>query len=210
MQQPPSAEDQAATRPADAVALLRDGNARFVAGEPRPRDPAAAAAAAVDGQHPLAAIVGCVDSRVPPELVFDLGIGEAFVARVAGTVVDDDVLGSLEFATRLAGTPAIVVLGHSACGAVEGAMDGAELGHLTGLLAKIRPAVVEASGGPEAPGSDDPALVQRTVEANVTNSVAAILGRSDVIRELHEAGTVTVEGAVYDLATREVTWLDPA
>lgn len=205
-----TAQSQADTSPDDAVAWLAAGNERFVSGTATDRDLLAQAAATADGQHPLAAVVGCIDSRVPVEAVVDAGIGDVFVARTAGNVVDDDVLGSLEFATALAGVKAVVVLGHSACGAVKGACAGAELGHLTGLLAKITPAVVEASGGDATPGSDDPALVQRAVEANVRRVVATILGRSEVIRGLCDDGDLVVRGAWYDLATGRITWLDAA
>lgn len=206
---PPTAETQAATTPADALRLLREGNARFVDGTPTPREPLAdAAATARDGQFPLAAVVGCVDSRVPVETVLDLGIGDAFVARVAGNVVDDDVLGSLEFATELAGVPAVVVLGHTACGAVKGACDGAELGHLTGLLARITPAIEEVTGGDPTPGSDDAALVDRVVEANVRRTVTGLTEDSPVLAARVDAGTLVVAGAVYDLASGVVRWLD--
>jgi carbonic anhydrase len=202
-----TAESQAATTPHQALAWLREGNVRFVDGERRDRDLLAQAAATADGQHPLAAVVGCIDSRVPVEVVFDAGIGDVFVARTAGNVVGGDVLGSLEFATKLAGVKAVVVLGHSSCGAVKGACDGAELGHLTGLLAKITPAVQDVTDGEPTPGSDDPELVQQVVEANVRRVVATILDRSEVIAELHDAGEVAVVGAWYDLATGEVRWL---
>lgn len=200
-------QDQAATTPAAAVDRLAAGNARFVAGEATARDLLAQAAETADGQYPLAAVLGCIDSRVPVEAVLDLGIGDAFVARTAGNVVDDDVLGGFEFATELAGAKAIVVLGHSSCGAVKGACDGAELGHLTGLLARITPAVREVTGE-DAPGSGDAAVVQQVVEANVRRAVAAMTGRSDVLRARVDAGELVVRGAVYDLASGRVTWLD--
>jgi carbonic anhydrase len=203
-----TAGTQAATTPEDAIAWLEAGNERFAGGRSTERDLLTQAAATADGQYPLAAVVGCIDSRVPVEAVLDAGIGDVFVARTAGNVVDDDVLGSLEFASALAGVKAIVVLGHSACGAVMGACDGAELGHLTGLLAKITPAVVEASGGDPAPGSDDPDLVQRAVEANVRRVAATIRDRSDVIAGLCDDGDLVVRGAWYDLATGRVAWLD--
>lgn len=203
-----TAADQAAATPADALRRLREGNTRFVDADTRDRDLLAQAAATADGQHPLAAVVGCIDSRVPVELVLDQGIGDVFVARTAGNVVDGDVLGSLEFATRLAGVKAVVVLGHSSCGAVKGACDGAELGHLTGLLGKITPAVEEVTGGDPTPGSEDGDVVQQVVEANVRRVAATILDRSEVIAELHDAGEVAVVGAWYELATGRVHWLD--
>ena len=200
-----TAGEQAATTPAGAIERLAAGNNRFVERTAVERDHLAQVAATASGQHPFVAIVSCIDSRVPPELVFDLGIGDAFVARTAGNVVDGDVLGSLEFATAVAGAKAIVVLGHSACGAVKGACDGVELGHLTGLLAKITPSV-EAVAGEPTPGSGDAEVVQRGVEANVDAMAAAIVDRSDVIAGLVESGDVTVAGAVYDLESGVVTW----
>ena len=136
-----TAETQAATTPAEALARLRAGNGRFTSDNLVVRNHLASASATATGQFPFAAVLGCIDSRVPVELVFDAGIGDLFAARTAGNVVGEDVIGSLEFAAELAGVKVIVVLGHSACGAVKGACDGAELGHLTQLLAKIRPAV---------------------------------------------------------------------
>ena len=201
-----STESQAEATPASVIDELRSGNARFVAGEPTERDLLAQAAATAGGQHPLAAVLGCIDSRVPVEAVFDQGIGDVFVARTAGNVVDADVLGGLEFATALAGAKAIVVLGHTACGAVKGACDGAELGHLTQLLAKITPAV-EAIAGESAPGSGDATLVGRVVEQNVRNSVAT-LAASEVLSARIADDDLVIVGAVYDLATGVVTWLD--
>lgn len=204
---PPTADDQRRATPDDVLARLRAGNDRAVADDPRARDLAADRAAVVDGQHPLAFVLSCIDSRVPPEVVLDAGLGELFVARSAGNVVDDDVLGGLEFACALVSTPLVVVLGHTACGAVKGACDGAELGHLTGLLAKITPAVEEVAGEP-APGSGDPALVDRVVEANVRRSMAAVTGRSEVVADLVSSEDVAVVGGVYDLVSGEVRWLD--
>jgi len=200
--------DQAATTPADAIERLRAGNQRFVAGEATARDLLAQAAATATGQFPVAAVLSCIDSRVPAEAVLDAGIGDVFVARSAGNVVDDDVLGGFEFATELAGAKAIVVLGHSACGAVKGACDGAELGNLTQLLAKITPAVEAESNG-ESPGSSDDAFVQRVVETNVRNAVAAFTERSDVLSARVASGDLAIVGAVYDLASGQVTWLNP-
>lgn len=199
---------QAEATPESVLEWLRTSQERFADGSTTSRDWQAQVKATAGGQYPLAAFVSCIDSRVPPEIVFDLGIGDAFAARTAGNVVDDDVLGSLEFATRIAGVKAVVVLGHSACGAVKGACDGVELGHLTGLLAKITPAVEEASGGNPTPGSGDAALVQRAVYANVRNVVTTISRSSTVIADLCGSGEMAVVGAVYDLATGRVDWLE--
>lgn len=199
------AETQRSVRPDDAIATLVAGNERFVAGTAAERDFLHQVTATADGQHPLVVVLGCIDSRVPVEVVFDLDIGDAFVVRTAGNVVDGDVLGSLEFATKVAGAKAIVVLGHTKCGAVIGACDGVELGHLTGLLSKITPAVEAVAGEPK-PGSSDPALVQQVAECNVRSAVGTILDRSDVIAELVESGDLAVVGAIYDLDNGMVTW----
>ncbi len=202
-----TATSQAEITPDEVVAWLRAGNDRFATGAGTDRDLLAQAAATADGQFPLAAVLGCIDSRVPIEAVLDVGIGDVFVGRSAGNVVDADVIGGFEFATALAGAKAIVVLGHSACGAVKGACDGAELGHLTQLLAKITPAVETASGGDPAPGSGDPDLVQRVIEQNVANSMAT-LRTSEVLAAREGTGDLRIVGGVYDLASGRVSWLD--
>ena len=150
-------------------------------------------------------MLGCIDSRVPPELMFDQNIGDMFVARIAGNFVDDDILGSLEFATQLAGARLIVVLGHSECGAVKGAVDDAKLGHLTGLLAQIRPALagVEYRG---VPSSKDKALVQRVAERNVQDAVKK-LARAPVLAGQVGEGRLLILGAMHDVATGKIGWL---
>lgn len=202
-----TAEHQAAATPAEVLAWLRAGNQRFATASMAQRDLLAHAGATAGGQHPLASVLGCIDSRVPVETVLDMGIGDVFTARTAGNVADDVVIGSLEFATAIAGSKVVVVLGHEACGAVKGACDGAELGFLTGLLAKITPAVEQVAGS-TAPGSGDAELVAKIVEQNVRNVVAELTGRSDVLAGLVEQGDLLVVGAVYDLATGVIRWLD--
>jgi carbonic anhydrase len=199
---------QSRATPESTLQWLRAGNDRFVAAEPADRDLLAQVRATAEGQHPLAAIVGCIDSRVPPEIVFDLGIGDVFALRSAGNVVDEDMLGGLEFAAEVTGVKAIVVLGHTACGAVKGACDGVELGHLTGLLAKIKPAVQATAGSGPNPGSGDAAFVDRVVERNVRDVAVAITARSDVLDALVERGELATAGAVYDVRTGRADWLD--
>ncbi len=201
-----TSETQAAATPESVRSWLVDGADRFASGARTDRDLAAQVVATADGQHPLAAIVSCIDSRVPPEIVLDTGIGDVFAARTAGNVVDDDVLGSLEFAAAVAGVKVIAVLGHTACGAVKGACDGVELGHLTGLLAKITPAVRRVSGQ-DAPGSGDAAVVDAVVEANVVDQMAVITDRSEVLRGLVDDGRLAIVGGVYDLGTGATRWL---
>jgi carbonic anhydrase len=137
---PPSKAEQTAMTPAQAFERLKAGNARYVSGQRLPRDLAAERAATASGQFPFAVVLSCLDSRTSSELIFDQGIGDVFNARVAGNVLNDDILGSMEFGCKAAGAKLIAVIGHSKCGAVKGACAGVELGHLTGLLAKIKPA----------------------------------------------------------------------
>ena len=193
--------------PDRALAQLRAGNARSAAGLRMTRDLIAERLALVGGQHPRSFVVGCIDSRVPPEVVFDAGLGELFVCRTAGSIVDDDVLAAIEYGVAMSDVALVVVLGHTGCGAVSGACAGIELGHLTALLELIRPAVLEVTGVP-VPGTDDPTVVDRVVAVNVRHQLARIRAESDVVRELEETDEVRVVGAVYDLGTGEVTWLD--
>lgn len=197
-------ETQGQVSPDAALKRLQEGNARFVAGETIHCDLRRQVKETAGGQAPFAAIVGCIDSRVPPELVFDQRIGDIFAARVAGNVVSDDILGSLEFATQLAGAKLIVVLGHSECGAVKGAVDDAKLGHLTGLLAQIRPALagVEYRG---VPSSKDKALVQRVAERNVQDAVKKLVRAPVLSRQVGE-GRLLIVGAMHDVATGKISW----
>jgi carbonic anhydrase len=198
---------QAALDPNGALQKLRDGNARFVGGRSLHCDLLAQVRATASGQAPFAAIVGCIDSRVPPELVFDQRIGDIFVARIAGNFVNTDIIGSLEFATKLAGAKAIVVLGHSDCGAIKGAIDDVKLGNLTATLANIRPSVakVAALTGPHT--SKDPVFVQSVAEQNAKDAAALVLSRSTVVRDLVAARKLTVAAAMHDLSTGVVSWL---
>ena len=196
---------QSATPPEEALKRLQQGHQRFANGKPLHCDLRPQVRGTASGQAPFAAIVGCIDSRVPPELVFDQHIGDIFAARVAGNIINDDILGSLEFATRLAGAKLIVVLGHSECGAVKGAIDGAQLGHLTGLLARIKPSLqrLDYQG---VPSSKDKALVQRVAERNARDAVAQ-LQRAEVLRALVEQGQLKIVAAMHDVATGRIDWL---
>jgi len=196
-------ESQAAMTPARALERLREGNARFVSHAMKRRDWSAKVAATTSGQFPYAAILACMDSRAPVEVVFDQGLGDVFAVRVAGNVVNDDELGSLEYAVKV-GTKLIVVLGHTSCGAVKGAIDDVQLGHLTGLLAKIRPAVAAAN----CSSSKDEACVTAVAERNVRQSMQEIRDRSPYLKKYLDAGTVGLIGAMYDVATGKVTFLE--
>lgn len=199
-------DSQRATSPAEALARLKAGNERFVGGHTVNCDLLKQAKETAKGQAPFATVVGCIDSRVPPELVFDQRIGDIFCARVAGNFVNTDIIGSLEFATKITGTRAVVVLGHNECGAVKGAIDNAKLGNLTATLANIRPAVkaTKASGDRT---SKNAALVQAVAETNVRMAVAKLTAKSPLMKQLVAAGDLTIVGAMHDLATGKVSWL---
>ena len=195
---------QAEMTPGKALSALKDGNARFAAGRTTPRDLQAQVHATAGGQYPFAAIVSCMDSRAPVELVFDRGLGDVFSLREAGNVVDVDTLGGLEYATKVIGVKLVLVMGHSHCGAVKGAIDDVKLGNLTALLAKIRPAIE----GPVPPGgSKDDAFVEKVAERNVRLSMKEIREKSPVVKELVDSGTVGLAGAMYDIDTGKVVFL---
>ena len=197
-------ESQAAMTPAAALARLEEGNRRFVANATRQRDWSAKVVATASGQFPFAAVLGCMDSRVPIEVAFDQGIGDVFGVRIAGNVVNSDELGSLEYAVSV-GSRLIVVLGHTSCGAVKGAIDGVELGNLTGLLEKIQPAVA-AAGCSDA---KDDRCVSEVAEENVRLALAKIREGSPYLREHIDSGRVGLVGAIYDVATGKVAFLKP-
>lgn len=200
---------QRAMTPAQALADLKAGNERFVASKTTDRNWIAEAEyTAENGQYPKAIILSCLDSRVPVEVVFDQGIGDVFVGRVAGNFENTDMVGSFEFGTAVAGSKLIVVLGHTSCGAVKGAIQRAELGNLTATLANIRPAVDAAHRALPGVSKDDPEFVQRVVEENVRMTVNDIMESSAVITGLVEKGDLKVVGAWYDLETGKVHWLD--
>lgn len=204
-----TAAEQQALTPEQVLADLKAGNERFVAGKLTQRDYTAQARATADGQHPKAAILGCLDSRVPPELVFDQGIGDIFVGRVAGNFEDVGMVGSFEFATKVAGSKLIVVLGHSSCGALKGAADDAELGNLTATLENFDEVLQRAREATE--GADDASnaeLISLMVEMNVRETMEDIVESSPVIAEMIENGDLAIAGGVYDLATGRVNWLN--
>jgi len=203
---PFDAARQASVSPDQALELLKQGNARFVSGKMVHCDLRAQVKATATAQAPFAAVVGCIDSRVPPELVFDQRLGDIFAARVAGNFVNTDIIGSLEFATKLAGAKLIVVLGHSECGAIKGAVDDAKMGNLTAMLANIRPAVgkVKVEG---AQDSKNKKLVQAVADQNARDASAMLMARSEVLRELVAAGKLKIVAAMHDVGTGKVAWM---
>jgi carbonic anhydrase len=200
-------ETQAATTPGKALQMLKDGNARFVQGKMLERDYMQQVKATGDGQFPFAAVVGCIDSRASNELIFDQGIGDIFSARVAGNFVNDDMLGSLEFACAAAGAKLIVVVGHTECGAVKGACDDVVLGNLTQTLANIKPAVAAVSGHEADRSSGNAAFVQAVADKNVVLTLDRIRERSPILRGMVDKFDIGLAGAMYDVHTGQVTFM---
>lgn len=203
-----TAEEQKALTPSQILTRLKDGNERFVAGDHTDYDLNAQVVATANGQYPKAIILGCLDSRVPPEKVFDVGIGEIFVGRVAGNFENVDMLGSFEFGAAVAGSKVIVVLGHTGCGAVKGAIDRAQLGNLTATLANIEPAIVAAGNPNGERSSSNTAFVNRVITENVRLTVNDIRTRSPVLAQMEREGNLMIVGGVYDLATGRIDWMD--
>lgn len=200
-----TADEQAALTPDKVIEMLKEGNQRYVNNEITARDLPAQVKKAVSGQYPEAIILSCVDSRVPVEYVFDKGVGDIFVARVAGNFVNEDMLGSMEFACKVAGSKAIVVLGHEHCGAVKAAIDDVDLGNITPMIAKIKPAIeaVEYEGDRSTKNAE---FVQMVCESNVRNTIQEIRTKSPVLKEMEDNGEIKIVGATYDLDTGEVSF----
>jgi carbonic anhydrase len=192
--------------PAYIIDELKKGNQRFRSGEMTSRNYLAEKRASASGQYPAAVVLGCLDSRVPAEVVFDTGIGDVFVGRVAGNVVNDDMLGSMEFACGVSGAKVVLVLGHTACGAVKGAIDDVVLGNLTGLLARIKPAISATKYDGEK-SSKNAAYVDAVARTNVVLGLADIRRRSPILEGLEEKGTIKITGAMYDLSTGAVDFV---
>lgn len=188
-----------------ALARLKAGNDRFMTGQMLKRDLPSQVKVSSTGQYPFASVVSCLDSRASAELVFDQGIGDVFSARVAGNIINDDILGSLEFGSKVAGAKVIVILGHTSCGAIKGACDDVALGNLTGLLAKIKPAISNVSYAGNRTSKND-AFVEMVAEANVRRTVQEVLDRSPVLRDMQAKGEVKIVGAMLDVATGKIAW----
>lgn len=200
---------QAAITPNKAIELLKEGNQRFVTRKMANRDLLDQVNDTASGQYPFATVLSCIDSRVSAELIFDQGVGDIFSARVAGNIVNEDLLGSIEFACKLAGTKVFVILGHTACGAVKGACDGAKLGNLTILLDKIMPAV-NAISQPSDPGqrnSKNIDFVNDVAVKNVHMTIENTRNMSPVLKEMEDNGEIKIVGAMYDINNGKVTFL---
>lgn len=201
-------ETQSSMTPQKALQYLREGNERFVNNLRAHRDLLQQVNETRDGQFPFATIVTCIDSRTSAELVFDQGLGDVFSARIAGSVINDDILGSLEFSCKVAGSRIIVVLGHSQCGAIKGAVDKVQLGNLSTLLNKIQPSVYRERTTKENRTSKNAAFVENVMEIQTRRSVSQIVENSVVLREMIDASELYLIGAVYSVESGQVTFLE--
>ena len=194
--------------PDEVLRLLKDGNRRFVSGTLTSRDHSKLVREAANGQFPKAMILSCVDSRIPVEDVFDRGIGDVFVARVAGNFENTDILGSMEFACKVSGAKLVLVLGHEHCGAVKAAIDGVVLGNITRMLENIKPAVESISGYEGRKSSENPEFVHMVAEKNVRLTIEDVRRRSTILKEMEDAGDIKIVGALYDMDTGKIDFLE--
>ncbi len=201
-----TAETQAAITPSQALDILKEGNQRFVDNLRADRVLMDQVIETKSGQYPFATILHCIDSRVSAELLFDQGVGDVFSIRVAGNFVNVDILGSMEFACKLAGTKLLVVMGHTHCGAVKGACDHVEMGNLTAMLSKITPVVETVEKKYDDKGSSNAALVQEVAEENVKNAIAQIRSQSAILAQMEKNGEIDIVGAMYDIETGKVSF----
>lgn len=199
-------EEQAALTPDMVIQSLKEGNERFMRNDLTARDHSAQVRKSVNAQFPKAIVLSCVDSRVPVEDVFDRGIGDIFVARVAGNFVNEDILGSMEFACKVSGSKLVLVMGHEHCGAVKSAVDDVKLGNITPMLAKIRPAVeaVEYEGDRSSKNQE---FVHKVNERNVQNTIENIRTGSPILKEMEDKGEIKIVGALYDMDNGKVTMM---
>ena len=189
--------------PDEIIAYVKMGNERFRAGLRKNRDFLREQTNSAKGQHPSAVVLSCVDSRAPAEIILDLGIGDMFNSRVAGNILNEDILGSLEFACAVAGSKVVLVMGHTACGAIMGAIDKVQLGNLTSLLEKIRPAIEATQYDGERTSKND-TFVNAVARKNVELTIAGIRTKSPLLKELETKGSIKIVGAMYNLATAGV------
>lgn len=201
-------ELQAAISPSMALELLNEGNKRFVNNLKINRNLLQQANETSDGQHPFAVILSCIDSRTSAELIFDQGLGDVFSIRIAGNIINEDILGSMEFGCKVAGSKIIVVLGHTKCGAIKGACDHVEMGNLTALLSKIQPAVYDEKTVTENRNSGNNEFVEKVASINVKRAVHAIMERSPILKEMIESGSIGIVGGTHDITTGEVRFYD--
>jgi carbonic anhydrase len=187
---------------------LKEGNERFVNNLKYNRDLLKQVNETRDGQWPFAVVLSCIDSRTSAELIFDQGLGDVFSVRIAGNIINEDILGSMEFACKVAGSKFILVLGHSKCGAVKGACDHVEMGNLTALLSKLQPAVNAETKTTENRNSSNSVFVEGVAALNVRHTVAEILARSPILKEMIDSGAIGIAGAMYNVETGTVDFYD--
>lgn len=202
-----TAEEQAKLTPDLVIKSLKEGNKRFVNNDLTARDHTIQIRKTTNGQFPKAVVLSCLDSRIPVEDVFDKGIGDLFVARVAGNFVNVDILGSMEFGCKVAGSKLILVMGHEHCGAVKAAVDDVKLGNITAMLAKIRPVVEDLSGYKGDKTSSNPEFVHMVCEHNVKKTINDIRENSPILKDMEDKGEIKIVGAVYDMDTGQVDFL---
>jgi carbonic anhydrase len=203
-----TAEQQKALTPDAVLQGLKDGNTRFVNNNVTARDHSSLVRDASFGQFPKAVILSCLDSRIPVEDVFDKGIGDIFVARVAGNIVNDDILGSMEFGCKVSGAKLIMILGHSSCGAVNAAINNVKLGNITTMLSKIKPAVLKSQNFAGDKSSKNAAFTDVVGKNNVLNSIEVIKAKSPILKEMLDKGEIKIVGAYYNMKTGEVTFIE--
>ncbi len=199
-------EMQAAITPAMAIDLLKQGNKRFINNLKVNRNLLQQANETSDGQHPFAVILSCIDSRTSAELIFDQGLGDIFSIRIAGNIINEDILGSMEFGCKVAGSKIIVVLGHSKCGAVKGACDHVEMGNLTALLNKLQPAVNDEKTITENRNSNNEEFVEKVATINVKRTVHAIMENSPILKDMIDKGEIGIIGGHHNISTVEVVF----
>jgi len=197
-------EIQDSQTPSGVLEMLKDGNKRFIANDKSPRDLNGQVLETATGQFPHAVVLSCIDSRVPVEFVFDQGIGDIFSARVAGNVINEDVLGSIEYGCKVAGSKLVVVMGHTKCGAVTSACKRVELGNITSLLSKITPAVNEVLAVGDEVTSEK---IEKVNEINIHNAISRMRSESAILNEMEKEGAIQIVGAVYDVASGNVNFL---
>lgn len=203
-----TAEQQRALTPAQVLERLKEGNKRFVGNNITARDHSAMVRAASSGQFPKSVILSCLDSRIPVEDVFDRGIGDMFVARVAGNFVNEDILGSMEYGCKVSGAKIIVVMGHSSCGAINSAIDNVKLGNITAMLAKIKPAVTMSQGFNGEKTSANAAFADVVGRNNVLNTIQTIKKNSPILKEMLDKGEINIVGAYYNMQSGEVSFIE--
>ncbi|MBB3837145.1 carbonic anhydrase [Runella defluvii] len=201
-------ETQANLTPRKALEILQEGNLRFIKNLKVQRDLLEQVNDTREGQWPFATILSCIDSRTSSELIFDQGLGDIFSIRIAGNIVNTDILGSMEFACKIAGSKLIVVLGHTKCGAVKGACDHVEMGNLTELLAKLQPSVYQEKETKSDRTSKNKEFVENVAQINVKRNVKNIIERSFILEQMVENGEIGVVGAMYNIETGEVEFYD--